>query len=200
MVPAELNENLLLVTRVIIPVVYQPELALGIEDDFGLGDMNPTFFFVPQTASNVTWGVGPTFLLPTATGDTLGNDKWSFGPSAVVVITTERFVFGGLVSQVWSFAGDSDREDVNQLLVQPFLNYNLPDGWYLLTAPIITANWEASSGDQLTLPIGGGFGRVFNIGQQPVNASLQAYWNPVNPDDGVEWSIRSQLTLLFPTQ
>lgn len=197
-VPSSLNDNLLLISRVILPVVYQPQLTSSGDDAFGLGDLNPTFFFSPKNSSNITWGLGPTFVFPTATDDILGTGKWSIGPSAVVVVTNKNMVFGGLASQIFSFAGDSDRGDVSQFLLQPFLNYNLPNGWYLTSAPIITANWEASSDDTWTVPIGGGFGRVFSIGKQPVNASLQGYWNAAKPDGGADWTLRTQLQLLFP--
>ena len=87
---------------------------------------------------------------------------------------------------------------MNQTLIQPFVNYNLEDGWFPVTAPIITANWEADSDDRWLVPIGGGGGRVFRIGQQPVNAALQAYYNVERPDFGPEWSLRFALTFLFP--
>ncbi|WP_052055714.1 hypothetical protein [Myxosarcina sp. GI1] len=197
-IPSSLNENLLLISRVILPIVYQPQLSSGGDDAFGLGDLNPTFFFSPKNSSNITWGVGPSLIIPTATDDVLGTGKWSIGPSAVVVVTKDNLVFGGLVNQVFSFAGDSDREDISQFLLQPFFNYNLPNGWYLVSSPIITANWEASSDDTWTVPIGGGFGRVFAIGKQPVNATLQGYWNAAKPDGGADWTLRTQFQLLFP--
>ena len=80
------------------------------------------------------------------------------------------------------------------------LNYNLPKGWYLTTSPVITANWEARSDNRWTVPIGGGIGRIFKIGDQPVNANVTAYYNVVTPDDiGANWQLRAQWTLLFPT-
>jgi hypothetical protein len=90
--------------------------------------------------------VGPTFVLPTATQEVLGQGKWSAGPAAVVVVTTMYMVFGAVGNNVWSFAGSSERTNVNQMLVQPFLNYNFSHGWYLVSSPIITANWEAADG------------------------------------------------------
>ena len=109
-----------------------------------------------------------------------------------------RWVIGGLARHLWSFAGDDDRQEVNQTLIQPFVNYNLDDGWYLVSAPIITANWSASSGNRWLVPIGGGGGRVFTIGKQPINAGLQGYYNVERPDFGAEWSLRFQVTFLFP--
>jgi hypothetical protein len=107
-------------------------------------------------------------------------------------------VIGGLVRQLWSFAGDSDRKDVNQLLLQPFVNYNMEDGWYLSSSPIITANWEADSDDRWTVPLGGGFGKIFRIGNQPMNAQLQGFYNVEHPRYGPEWVMRFQLQFLFP--
>jgi hypothetical protein len=196
-IPVSLSDNLTLVNRTIIPIAYQPQLAAGLDSAFGLGDINYTGFFVPQSAGNFTWGVGPSIVLPTATDTLLGTGKWSIGPAAVGLITEGPIVAGALVSQLWSFAGDSNREDVSLLTVQPFFNYNFAGGWYATTSPIITANWEADGG-QWTLPIGGGAGRVFNIGSQPVNASLQAYWNAIRPERAADWTLRAQLTLLFP--
>lgn len=198
-IPVPLSKSLLLVTRTIVPVINQPTSPTGRQSEFGLGDINPQFFFTPLTNSRITWGVGPTIVLPTATQDVLGQGKWSAGPAAVVVVTTKHMVFGAVGNNVWSFAGSPDRRNVNQMLVQPFINYNLSNGWYLVSSPIITANWEAESGDEpLTLPIGGGFGRIFAIGDQKVNASVQAFWNLVKPDGAGNWSLRAQLQFLFP--
>jgi hypothetical protein len=198
-IPVPLSKDLLLITRTIVPVINQPTSPTGRESLFGLGDINPQFYFTPLTKSRITWGVGPSFVLPTATQEALGQGKWSAGPAAAVVVTTKRMVFGAVGNNVWSFAGSSEREKVNQMLVQPFLSYNLSHGWYLVSSPIITANWEAPDGDeQWTVPIGGGFGRVFAIGEQKVNASVQAFWNVVRPDHAGDWSLRAQFQFLFP--
>lgn len=196
-IPVPLSDSLTLVNRTIVPIAYQPELAPGLDSAFGLGDINYTGFFVPNTSGNFTWGVGPSIVLPTATDTVLGTAKWSIGPAAVGLVSQGPIVTGALVSQLWSFAGDNDRSDVSLLTIQPFFNYNFAGGWYATTSPIITANWEADD-DQWTLPIGGGAGRVFNIGSQPVNASVQAYWNVIKPEGAADWTLRAQLTLLFP--
>ena len=204
-----------LITRTIAPVVYRPVLNEPTGGTFGLGDINATFFFSPADSGRVTWGVGPVLYLPTATDEALGTDRWSMGPSAVVLTMPGPWVIGGLVSNVWSFAGgDEDDGDVNSFLFQYFINYNFPSRWYLTSAPILTANWEALEGNQWVVPFGGGFGKVFQIGGQPVNGSVHAYWNAVRPDlpliqppvgglpieDSTpsSWTVRFQLQLLFP--
>jgi hypothetical protein len=196
-VPFRLNEDLTLVTRTILPVVSQPAAVGG--NNNGIGDLNPTFFLVPKLPGRWTVGFGPTLVLPTASRDELGSGQWGMGPAAVAVYTRGPWVAGGLVNQIWSVAGDSDRRSVNQFLLQPFVNFNLPNGWYLVSSPIITANWQASS-DRWLVPIGGGVGRVFRVGSQPVNASLQAYANVAKPDLFGDVTIRAQIQLLFPSR
>ena len=102
-----------------------------------------------------------------------------------------------MANNQWSFAGWGDK-NVNALLVQPFINYNFPDGWYFTSAPIITANWFVASDERWTVPLGGGFGKVFKLGKQPINASLQAYDNVVTPAGGADWELRFQVQFLFP--
>jgi hypothetical protein len=109
-----------------------------------------------------------------------------------------KWVLGVVGNNQWSFAGWG-KQNVNQMTVQPFVNYNLEKGWYLTSSPIITANWEADSGNQWTLPVGGGVGRLFKIGKMPVNAQLAAYWNAEKPDTtGADWQVRFQIQFLFP--
>ena len=196
--PITLNENWNLITRTIFPVVSQPGiLTSGDGRTNGLGDTTFTGFFSPSNPSPLTWGVGPVFLIPTATDDVLGSDKWGAGASAVFLTMPGNWVIGSLFSNVWSFAGSGD-QDVNLFTWQYFINYNLPDGWYLTSAPIITANWEADSGNTWTVPFGGGVGKIFRIGKQPMNGQISAYYNVEKPDYGPEWQLRVQLQFLFP--
>ena len=79
-IPISLNEDWLLITRWITPIVYQPNIAVPTGGANGLGDLNPTFFLSPARLGKLIWGIGPTFLLPTATDPTLGQGKWGAGP------------------------------------------------------------------------------------------------------------------------
>ena len=198
-VPFQLNENWNLITRTIAPLIYQPEVVEGAGDEFGLGDINSTAFISPKNPTKgIIWGVGPIFVFPTATDEKLGSEKWSIGPSAVALTIQGPWLFGALINNVWSFAGDDDRDDVNAMLIQPFLNYNLPDGWYLSSSPIITANWEADSDNTWLVPVGGGVGKIFRIGNQPMNAQMQAFYNVEKPEVVGDWTLRFQLQFLFP--
>lgn len=196
-IPIKLNDNWNLITRTIIPIINQPSPARGVPSAFGLGDINPTFFLSPGQPGKFIWGLGPTLTLPTATDSLLGAGKWSAGPAAVALVTHGHWVIGALANQQWSFAGWGD-EDVSAMLIQPFINYNLPHGWYLTTAPIITANWKADSDDRWTLPLGAGVGKIIKLGKLPLNIQLSAYDNVVKPEHSADWQLRFQVQFLFP--
>lgn len=197
-IPISLNSEWNLVTRTIMPIMAQPKLNTTSEDTWGLGDVNFTAFLSPANSGSVIWGVGPSLQLATGTDDATGTRKWAAGPSAVALTMQGPWVIGSLVQQVWSFEGNSDRRSLSQALVQPFINYNLPNGWYLTMSPIITADWEATNGNKWTVPVGGGAGKVFRIGKLPFNANVGYFANVVRPDPGPDWTIRLQIALLLP--
>jgi hypothetical protein len=197
-IPISLLSEWNLINRVILPVIYQPEVVPGGGDTFGLGDLQYTAFLSPSKPSPLIWGAGPVFLFPTATDDVLGTGKVSIGPSVVALFMHERWVVGALAQQLFSFCGHSDRSYVSSMLVQPFVNYNFDDGWYATTAPIITANWNTTTENQWTVPLGGGFGKVMRIGKLPVNWQVSAYYNVEKPDFAPDWTLRTQIALLFP--
>ncbi len=188
----------LIVNRPIFPVIYQPQLAANVGEKWGVGDLVYQGYVVPPAFENLMIGVGPVLSFPTASDDIFGSEKWSAGPGAVVVYPTGPWVVGGLINNIWSFAGDGDRDDVNFMTLQPFINFNLPNGLYLVTAPIMTSDWERDSGDRWTVPLGGGIGKVFRLGKLPVNTTLQAYYNVARPDGVGRAQIRFQVQALFP--
>jgi len=165
-----------------------------------LGDIQPTALLSPRKPHKIIWGVGPIFQLPTATSQYTGQGKLAIGPNVVALAMPRNFVLGVLVNNLWSVAGSGSRPDVNQLLLQYFVNYNMKKGWYLTTQPILTANWNspAASGSVWTLPFGGGVGRIMKLGFQPVNINVQAYGNAVHVPGDSPWTVRATFALLFP--
>jgi len=197
-VPFKLNKDWNLISRSVLPLIYQPAVAPGLGNVFGLGDIQEQLYLSPAKPGSFIWGAGPVLQFPTATDMALGAGKWAAGPGAVGLVIKGHWVVGALANNIWSYGGDGDRPNVNLLTVQPFINYNLPQGWYLTSSPIITANWEADSDNRWTVPIGGGVGKIFKIDAQPINAQLTSYYNVVRPDGGADWQIRLQIQLLFP--
>jgi hypothetical protein len=198
-IPVRVSENWNLITRIITPIIYQPTVSQPVNQGAsGFGDLNPSFFFSPAKPSKVIWGVGPTIVLPTATNPVLGQGKWSTGPTIVVLAQPGKWTLGGLVNNVWSFAGQSRRPAVNQMLFQYFINYNLAKGYYITWQPTLTANWEVNNSGRWVVPVGGGVGRIMKIGFQPVNLTAQFYGNVVNPPGASPWGLRLQIAFLFP--
>jgi hypothetical protein len=197
-IPIGLSDDWNLITRTIIPIINQPSPAPGVPSAFGLGDINPQFYLSPAKANkDFIWGIGPMFTLPTATDSILGSGKYSAGPCAVALSMQGHFVFGALVNQEWSFAGWGDRR-ISSFLLEPFVNYNFSHGWYLVSAPIMTADWTADSNDRWTVPLGGGVGKIQRFGKLPLNLQLQAFGNVIRPSIGPEWQLRLQIQFLFP--
>jgi len=197
-IPVTLNEKWNLISRIVTPITYQPELTECGKDYFGVGDINPQFFFA-TTSGRLIWGTGLQFTFPTASDEHLGAEKYSAGPCAVALVMKGRWVSGALVSQQWSYAGDDDRRKVSAMVLQPFVNYNLPKGWYLGSSSMITANWAAYQDKNIwTVPLGGGVGKIISIGRLPVNAQLAAYYNVEKPDGAANWQLRFQVQFMFP--
>jgi hypothetical protein len=209
-IPITLSEKWMLISRTIQPIVWQPAPTANAGGQFGIGDMNPTFFLSPAKPGKLIWGVGPAMVFPTATSTVLGQGKLSFGPSVVMLAQPGHWTLGYLANNVWSVAGSSHRPSVNQFLLQYFINYNLKKGWYLTSAPILTANWhnkangeaangnDTTSGGVWTIPFGGGAGRIMRLGYQPVNISVNFYGNAVHPPGASSWGMRLQIALLYP--
>jgi hypothetical protein len=187
-----------LITRTIFPILWLPDITQESESfSTGLGDIVFTGFFVPS-GGNVTWGFGPVIEIP-AGGAKRGSQKWSLGPSVVLLAQPLGWTLGVLANQVWSVAGNAEREAVNKALLQYFIVRQLGHGWYINSAPIITANWKAADGQQWVVPFGIGGGKLVFLGKLPVNMQIGAFYNVVKPDIGPDWQFRVQVQTLLPT-
>jgi opacity protein-like surface antigen len=198
-VPLHISADWNLISRTIIPVISQPDPIFDSNTN-GIGDITQSLFFSPVHSGALIWGAGPVFTIPSATDPILGTGRELFGPTAVFVTTPGHTVIGVLLNNQWSVGGDPLRPPVNTFLAQPFFNYNMAHGWYLTTSPVITANWLAAPDQRWTVPLGGGFGRIFKLDDQPVSANIAAYYNVINPVGAPDWQLRAQLSLLFPAK
>lgn len=196
--PTELSDDLLLINRGIAPIIYQDERFEGEGSEFGLGDLTYQGFLTPKAPGAVLWGAGPALTIPTATDERLGTEKWSAGPALVVLAKPGPWLFGSLISQSWSFAGDDDRDNVNQGTWQYFINYNFESGYYFSSTPTMVANWDEDSDNRYTIPVGGGIGKLVRFGTLPVDIKGQVFWNAEKPDGAAPWSAQLQVKFLFP--
>jgi len=189
-----------LITRTIIPFLRIPDF--GNESgklSSGLGDIGFTAFYVPES-KGIKWGFGPIVELPTG-GSLRGTEKWSAGPSLVVLTQPGGgyWSVGAVLNNVWSFAGKSNRGDVNRGLINLFIVRQIGDGWYVNSAPIITADWTADSENRWTVPLGAGGGKLVMLGGKlPINLQTQLYYNVVRPDFGPKMQWRFQVQTVIP--
>jgi hypothetical protein len=199
-IPVSLGQDWSVITRTIVPVISEPPLSPDGSRINGIGDTLFSAFLSPRTSRGWIWGVGPAIQVPTHSNTVLGNDNWGLGPTFVVLHLEagSPWVYGVLVNNVWSIKGSRFSHDYENGLAQPFVNYNLGHGTYLVSAPIITVNWKAAGSQQWTVPLGGGVGQIVHWGKVPVNMQLSGYYNVAHPTEGPNWQVRTQIQFLFP--
>ena len=144
-VPIQLNADWSVVTRTIIPLIHEPRTSLEQAAQTGLGNIEPQFYLTPAHPGPFIWGAGFQLWLPTATRPELGYNHWGAGPSFVGLTIRGPWVAGALLNSIWAGSGP---KRVNELTFNPFVNYNMHDGWYLASTPIVTANWVKSGSDR----------------------------------------------------
>lgn len=194
--PFSLGKSVNLIVRTIIPIISQP---IGeSETTTGLGDISLSTFFTPAKPGSLIWGIGAAFGFPSATDNVLGSGKWTAGPSILLITQPEGWTIGILAQNTWSYAGDANRKDVSFFYSQIFIVKNLSSGWYINSAPIITANWKASSGNQWSVPIGISGGRLIRAGKLPINIQVGYYNYVIKPDGGPKWQLRAQVSFILP--
>lgn len=196
-IPFSLSEEWNLISRTIIPIVYQDDVLPGQGSQFGLGDVNLSLFFSPKapTAGGVIWGVGPVMLLPTATDSLLGGRKWGAGPAGVVLTTRGSWTVGALANHVWSFAGDDARQDISNTFVQPFLAYTWPNAWTLSVQSESSYNWKS---EQWSIPINVSVSKLVRIGRLPVSLAVgvgQWLESPAAGPEGIRFRLQANLVL-----
>jgi hypothetical protein len=197
-IPVSLNDDWNLISRTILPLVDQDNIPAAGFSEFGLGDTVQSFFFSPKapTASGWIWGAGPVLLLPTATDEILGAEKWGIGPTAVVLKQSGPWTYGALANHIESFAGESQRADISATFLQPFISYITPKQTTFAFNTESTYDWENS---QWSVPLNFTVNQLLRFGNQLVQVGGGVrYWADA-PDSGPEgWGFRLQFTLLYP--
>ena len=193
--PFGLGDDWRVITYTILPAIQQPPTPTS-NSAAGLGDTLINLFITPRKPGAFVWGFGPSILLPTETNTALGPESPALGPAGVLFYQAAQWSAGVVLQNDWTLGG-SRVNRVSAFGAQYLLNYNFSDGWYLYSNATITSNWALPS-HRWTVPVGGGFGRVFTIGKQAVSASIQAFGYPITPTDGPHWGFNFQFALLFP--
>ena len=215
--PFRLNDDWSVLTRTIFRFISLPtaDPIIGLSpvgrptildwdqrSQAGLSDISPTAFLVPDVGPDFTIGLGSSLVLPVGDG-AIDSGKLSVGPALLAFFHRGPWVVGARMRNVWSVAGDSHRDEVNRMVVRGLVRYQLNPDWYLISSPIIAADWTLPDGHGWIVPVGGGVGRSFRLGGQLMQMSVEGYYNAIKPRVAGEellgdWTIRTQLQILFP--
>lgn len=196
-VPIKLSSRWNLITRYILPLVDQHDIGLKGSDEFGLSDATVSAFFSPARSKNgIIWGAGPAFLVPTGTSELLSTRKWGIGPTALILRQVKTLTYGFLTNQLWSFAGDSDRDDVSQLFLQPFFTHNWKSGAGLGINAEMTINWRDGA---VTAVLNPSVSAVTKLGGQAISLAVGPRIPLAAPSAGkTDFGFRGVLIFVFP--
>jgi len=195
-IPVSLSEDWNVISRTILPYVYQDNV-INTSSQSGLADMSQSFFFSPvkPTAGGWIWGAGPMMQIPTATDDLLGQEKWCAGPTAVALKQQGPWTYGVLLSHIWSFAGEDSRAEVSRTHIEPLVSYTTKTFTSFGANTQSDYDWKA---EQWTVPIHVFVQQILKVGKQPISLQLAGRYYAEGPSGGPEWGLRFQLTFLFP--
>jgi hypothetical protein len=197
-IPITLNENWNLISRTILPLIDQDDVPTTGLGESGIGDIVQSLFFSPKapTPRGLIWGVGPVILLPTASDDALGGEKWGIGPTAIGLRQSGPWTYGVLANHIESFAGDDDRADISATFIQPFLAYITKTKTTIGLNTESTYDWES---EEWSVPINLTVNQLLKVGKLPLQIGGGVRYWADSPDNGPDgWGARIQLTFLFP--
>lgn len=197
-VPISISDDWNLISRTILPIVDQDDFPTPGVSEFGLGDTVQSLFFSPKapTAGGWVWGAGPVLLLPTATDEVLGSEKWGIGPTAVALKQQGPWTYGALANHIESFAGKSARADISATFLQPFLSYVTPKQTTFGLNTESTYDWERNN---WSIPINFSVSQLLRFGNQIVQVGAGVRYWVESPDTGAEgWGLRLNFVLLYP--
>ncbi len=200
-IPITLNKDWNVISRTIVPLIWQDDIVGRSGEQVGLGDTLQSLFFSPSMTldtgiGNLTWGAGPAIAIPTGTDDLLGSGKLGLGPTGVALIQSGPWTYGALTNHVWSVAGENDRDEVSATFIQPFLAYTTPTAWTFLVQTESTYDWKT---EQWSVPINALISKLTTIGSQKVQFQVgPRYWAESprgGPDD---FGVSVKITFLLP--
>jgi len=197
-IPMSLNADWNVISRTILPIINQKDVPTPGVSEFGVGDILQNVFFSPKapTSGGWIWGAGPALLIPTATDDVLGSEKWAIGPTAVALKQIGPWTIGGLANHLVSFAGESSRADINATFVQPFAAYVTKTKTTFSLNTESTYDWKTKS---WSVPVNFSVSQMLKMGNQLTQVSAGVRYWAASPDAGTEgWGLRLQITLLYP--
>jgi hypothetical protein len=195
-IPFKATADWNVIARAIVPIDSVPG-STGTSDS-GVGDIQLQLYLTPSKPGAFIYGVGPVFSFPTATAAPLRSGTWAAGLGFVALTMKGPWVIGGLINQYWPLSDTGGEPKTNLLVLQPAVNYNFGGGWALSFSPAVTANWDASAGNQWTVPLGLGITKTTIFSGRPMNVGLQYFGNVERPAGSAGYQLRFAISLLYP--
>ena len=204
-IPIKLNDHWNLISRTIVPVVYQTyqDTPVPVQDDWGIGDITQSLFFSPAQKHPDDWmiGVGPAMLISTASlsskaEETISSDQFALGPTAVVVKQKNGWTIGALANHLWSVRHDDDVEGISNTFLQPFLAYTTPKSWTYMLSSEATYDWNIK---EASTPIIFNVSKIINIDKQLINVGAGVkYWADDTNNSPKDFGFRLTAAFIFP--
>jgi hypothetical protein len=197
-IPIKLNDQWNVISRTILPVVYQQYNDLPMSNDWGTGDLTQSFFFTPdpKMTGGVIVGFGPVLYLPTASEKTLGADQYGLGPTVVVAKQSQGWTYGALANHLWAVEKKHEATGINNTFLQPFLNYTTKNSvtWSLNTES--TYDWN---NDDYTIPVNLSVTKLLTLNQQPISIGGGVrYWAHDEDNSAKDFGVRLIASFVFP--
>ena len=218
--PIPLNEDIMFFARPVFNMITIPSYDPTEPDffdgsDTGFGDIILGMGIGPQKTEGLLYGLGASFIFPTASNDLIGSGKWQVGPAGILFYLDKKFLIGTLIQQWWSFAGDEARAATNHASFLCYFIYNLKNNWQLRYNPNIVVDWTVD-GDKVLLPVGLGVGKTTKLGKVPIKLIFEGQYAVAKPnllapintlpipgapglDAGVDWLIKFQINFVIPS-
>ena len=194
-VPFHLNDKLDLVSLSDIPINSEMKMIYPNSQPMALGDIQEDILFSQTNTGNIYAGFGPVFLFPTASTPRYGSEKWGIGPAMQLAVFEANRNYGLLANHIWSFAGNPNRNDISQTFLNPWLTYTIDP---TTNAGIQTESYYNWLTNKWQIPLEGYYNKFLSINNQLVKLGFFVLYWPVAPDYYPNWSLRFNLTLIFP--
>jgi hypothetical protein len=191
-----------------LPLIWQPVVVARTGGTYGVGALRYEMLLARAAPGALGWGLGFGLQFPTDSDYTIGDHKWAAGPAGALSWGRGPVHAVLAATQLWTYASAGGYPVVNRLTLKPALIVDLPAGFFLLSAPVIAADWKRPAADRWTIPVGAGLGRIFAPGGTRLTLTLQGYWTAAGPTEAwttqhpytspPDWTIRAGVALLFP--
>lgn len=190
-IPFALDNGANIVTRTIIPYVWQEDVIPGTSQS-GIGDVLFSAWYSRTTETDLTWGIGPVVRIPT--GSDVSTDTWAAGITGIALQQTGPWTYGALANHLWDVESNPTTP-TSATFFQPFVAYSTEDAWTFSLQSESTYDWKA---DAWSVPINASVSKLALIAGRPVNFQAGAgYWleSPAGGPKG--WRFRLQVQFVF---